>query len=166
MEPGEAPAVSVLNNSNLGPSPHLVPPIRRPVEMEPRSEVVPARPARDTESRMADYTSRSSRLSTTNRLEYLSNSINHELGLIELDPVTAVWNNDDLAVRGKTRHPSCSIIPAVVGSPADRTTSGMAPQLPLPATWAALSGRNSISLAKASKNFGCTQLAFSIGPKH
>jgi RNA recognition motif-containing protein len=35
-----------------------------------------------------------------NRLEYLSNSINHDLGLIELDPVTAVWNNDDLAVRG------------------------------------------------------------------
>ncbi len=37
-------------------------------------------------------------------LEYLSNSINHDLGLIELDPVTAVWNNDDLAVRGKARH--------------------------------------------------------------
>src|SRR6266852_501470 len=42
--------------------------------------------------------------STTNRLEYLSNSIDHDLGLIELDPVTAVWNNDDLAVRGKARH--------------------------------------------------------------
>src|SRR6266567_5069833 len=43
-------------------------------------------------------------VSTTSRLEYLSNSINHDLGLIELDPVTAVWNNDDLAVRGKARH--------------------------------------------------------------
>jgi hypothetical protein len=41
----------------------------------------------------------SSPVSTTSRLEYLSNSINHELGLIELDPVTAVWNNDDLAVQ-------------------------------------------------------------------
>jgi len=35
---------------------------------------------------------------------YLSNSINHEPGLIELDPVTAIWNNDDLALRGKARH--------------------------------------------------------------
>src|SRR5216684_7335241 len=48
--------------------------------------------------------SHSSNQSTTNRLEYLSNSINHELGLIELDPVTAVWNNDDLAVQGKARY--------------------------------------------------------------
>src|SRR2546426_11815103 len=48
--------------------------------------------------------SHASNQSTTNRLEYLSNSINHDLGLIELDPVTAVWNNDDLAVRGKARH--------------------------------------------------------------
>jgi RNA recognition motif-containing protein len=44
--------------------------------------------------------SHASNQSTMNRLEYLSNSINHDLGLIELDPVTAVWNNDDLAVRG------------------------------------------------------------------
>ena len=48
--------------------------------------------------------SHASNQSTTNRLEYLSNSINHDLGLIELDPVTAVWNNDDLAVRGKAHH--------------------------------------------------------------
>src|SRR6266581_7786890 len=43
-------------------------------------------------------------VSTTSRLEYLSNSINQDLGLIELDPVTAVWNNDDLAVQGKARY--------------------------------------------------------------
>ncbi len=48
--------------------------------------------------------SHASNQSTTNRLEYLSNSINHDLGLIELDPVTAVWSNDNLAVRGKARH--------------------------------------------------------------
>ena len=33
--------------------------------------------------------SHASNQSTTNRLEYLSNSIKHDLGLIELDPVTA-----------------------------------------------------------------------------
>ncbi len=71
--------------------------------------------------------SHGSNQSTTNRLEYLSNSINHDLGLIELDPVTAVWNNDDLAVRGKARHRLLSIVLAVVASPADRTTSGMSP---------------------------------------
>ena len=48
--------------------------------------------------------SHASHQSTTNRLKYLSNSINYDLGLIELDPVTAVWNNDDLAVQGKARH--------------------------------------------------------------
>src|SRR4029453_11399675 len=45
-----------------------------------------------------------SHVSPTSRLEYLSDSINQELGLIELKPVTAVWNNDDLAVRGKAGH--------------------------------------------------------------
>jgi hypothetical protein len=101
--------------------------------------------------------------STTNRLEYLSNSINHDLGLIELDPVTAVWNNDDLAVRGKARH---RLLLHRLGCGGIASRQNDQRHVTVSAARSNLGGtlrKASISLAKASKNFGCTQIAFSIG---
>ena len=91
---------------------------------------------------------------TTNRLEYLSNSINHDLGLIELDPMTAVWNNDDLAVRGKARH---RLLLHRLGCGGIASRQNDQRHVTVSAARSNPGGtlrKASISLAKGSKNFG------------
>lgn len=121
--------------------------------------------------------SHASNQSTTNRLEYLSNSIDHDLGLIELDPVTAVWNNDDLASpsswlwwhRQPTERPAACHRKRRSQQPGRHSQEGIPSRWPRPQKTSA-APRTPLILAKAlmaasSPGRGCAPL-FGLGHHH